>query len=284
MKQPDLGKKIVELRLAKGLTQEELVTKCNISVRTIQRIECGEVAPRSYTIKTILDALDYDLDKINESHERNFVDSLSDWFRNVMLIDIDTSKPSTFLIRQLNIAWIFGICYFILGFLEAAAELYRYKELEMIFSNYAYVILKISVLISALIFQRGFILIGGIFKNYLLKIVSVILIGFNVLLIGYDIASIFYESLEREFVLFAAALSFGVIGIIYGVSLSRLKASLGMAAQYAAILLIIAACFFLTVILSFIGMIIIIPVELLEIILIFKTIEVIKSKETSMAS
>jgi transcriptional regulator with XRE-family HTH domain len=30
MKQPELGKKISELRKAKGLTQEELVEKCNI--------------------------------------------------------------------------------------------------------------------------------------------------------------------------------------------------------------------------------------------------------------
>jgi len=45
MNQPDLGKRIVELRKAKGLTQEELVAKCNLSVRTLQRIEavtlCG---------------------------------------------------------------------------------------------------------------------------------------------------------------------------------------------------------------------------------------------------
>ena len=54
MKQPELGKKILELRKAKGLTQEELVEKCNISVRTIQRIETGEVTPRGKTIKHIL--------------------------------------------------------------------------------------------------------------------------------------------------------------------------------------------------------------------------------------
>ena len=59
MKQPDLGKKIAELRKAKGFTQEELVEKCNLSVRTLQRIESGEVAPRSYTIKVIFAALDY---------------------------------------------------------------------------------------------------------------------------------------------------------------------------------------------------------------------------------
>lgn len=57
MQQPALGKKIAKLRKAKGLTQEELVEKCNLSVRTLQRIEAGEVTPRSYTIKLIFSAL-----------------------------------------------------------------------------------------------------------------------------------------------------------------------------------------------------------------------------------
>jgi len=60
MNQPQLGKKIAELRKAKGLTQEELVALCNLNVRTLQRIESGEVTPRSYTIKIIFIALDYD--------------------------------------------------------------------------------------------------------------------------------------------------------------------------------------------------------------------------------
>ncbi len=59
MKQPDLGKKIAELRLAKGLTQGQLAEKCNISLRTIQRIEAAEVSPRSYTVKVIFECLDY---------------------------------------------------------------------------------------------------------------------------------------------------------------------------------------------------------------------------------
>ena len=60
MKQPQLGKKILELRLAKGLTQTELAEKCNLSLRTIQRIESTEVVPRSFTLKLIFKALDYD--------------------------------------------------------------------------------------------------------------------------------------------------------------------------------------------------------------------------------
>src|SRR5665647_2610448 len=67
MNQPDLGKKIAELRKAKGLTQEELVETCNLNVRTLQRIESGEVTPRSYTIKIIFSALDYSPDNSFES-------------------------------------------------------------------------------------------------------------------------------------------------------------------------------------------------------------------------
>jgi transcriptional regulator with XRE-family HTH domain len=277
MKQPELGKKIIELRKAKGLTQEELVEKCNISVRTIQRIETGEVTPRSYTIKTILTALDYDLDKISEQGTEN-ANPISTSLRNFLLLDIDVNRPSDFLITQLNLAWIFGIAYFILGFIDGTAEHFRFKENEMIFGSTAYVVIKILVLISFIFFQRGFIMIGGLFRNYLLKIISMILIGATVLITGYDIVSIFYDSIEREFVMFGTALSFGGIGIIYGIALRRLDKSLGRAAELAGVFEFIAACFFLSVVLSFIGFIVQIPAELLEIIIIFKAIEVIKSK------
>lgn len=69
MKQPELGKYIARLREAKGLTQEELVSKCNISVRTLQRIESGKVVPRSYTLKGIAAALDCDLLVVSEVQE-----------------------------------------------------------------------------------------------------------------------------------------------------------------------------------------------------------------------
>jgi len=60
MKQPQLGKKISALRRTKGFTQTELAQKCNLSLRTIQRIEATEVTPRSYTLKLIFKNLGYD--------------------------------------------------------------------------------------------------------------------------------------------------------------------------------------------------------------------------------
>ena len=67
MKQPELGKKIAELRKAKGLTQEELVSKCKLTVRSLQRIESGLVTPRNYTLRMLFTALDYTIYNFSES-------------------------------------------------------------------------------------------------------------------------------------------------------------------------------------------------------------------------
>jgi len=296
MKQPELGIKIAELRKSKGLTQEELVDRCNISVRTIQRIEAGEVTPRAYTVKTIMGVLDYDFNEIYGNDKKRF-DTFIIWLKKLLLIDIDSNSSSDYAIKQLNLAWIFGIIYFILFFFIAALEHIRFLEEGMIFSdklhtkyfrfmkdrivfnNWMYLTIKLLGLITFVYFQRGFILIGGIFKNYLLRIVSFILICITLLLTIYDIASLFYNSLERQFVLGGSPLAFGVIGIIYGISLNRLHTSIGKIAKYAGIFEIIAGCFFLTIILSPINLAVFIPARILEIIIIYKAIEIIKTKQ-----
>jgi transcriptional regulator with XRE-family HTH domain len=49
---------IREARLAKGYTQKELSGLANISVRSIQRIENGDIIPRSYTLKNLSGVLE----------------------------------------------------------------------------------------------------------------------------------------------------------------------------------------------------------------------------------
>jgi XRE family transcriptional regulator, regulator of sulfur utilization len=53
-----LAKKLLDARKKKGLTQEELADKTNITVRTIQRIESGETIPRAFTLRTLAAALE----------------------------------------------------------------------------------------------------------------------------------------------------------------------------------------------------------------------------------
>ena len=278
MKQPELGRKVSELRKAKGLTQEELVEKCNISVRTLQRIEIGEVTPRIYTIKTILAALDYDLTKGSENDD---VEAASPWRtirRHLLLEGADAMSPD-FVNRQLTIAWISGILFFMLGFFEGAAENFRFKENTLVFSEPFYVVLKISVLITFVLFQRGFVILGGVFGNYLLRIASFVLIFGEVVTVGYDIASVFYAPAERGFILGAEAFTYGGILIVYGIALRRLQKGVGSVAGYAGLFEIIAGSFFLTIVLAFIGFFVLMPAELLEIIILYKGIDIIRSRQ-----
>ncbi|MDU1891056.1 MAG: helix-turn-helix domain-containing protein [Dysgonomonas sp.] len=60
MEKLNFGKKLIEIRKAKGLTQEEVAEKCKIAIRTIQRIESGSVEPRAFTIKLISETLGFD--------------------------------------------------------------------------------------------------------------------------------------------------------------------------------------------------------------------------------
>jgi len=76
MKQPDLGLKVTELRQQNSLTQEQLAEKCEVSTRTIQRIESGEVDPRSYTLHCLSEALDFDFGADDTSRENLWLAAL----------------------------------------------------------------------------------------------------------------------------------------------------------------------------------------------------------------
>lgn len=56
------GELIKQLRTKKGITQEELAARTDISVRTIQRIENGEVDPRAFTLQSIASVLEVDFE------------------------------------------------------------------------------------------------------------------------------------------------------------------------------------------------------------------------------
>src|SRR5687768_3440176 len=69
-----IAKKIIHFRKLKGMTQETLSELTGLNVRTIQRIESGEVDPRLYTLKAIADALGINLEELlpkPSQHELN---------------------------------------------------------------------------------------------------------------------------------------------------------------------------------------------------------------------
>ena len=71
MKQPELGKKIIELRKQKGFTQEKLAKKCYLNVRSIQRIEAGEVILRLSTMNLLSEVLEFEFN-VADSRDQSF--------------------------------------------------------------------------------------------------------------------------------------------------------------------------------------------------------------------
>ena len=64
MKQQTLSENLLYQRKLKGLTQEELSDKTTVGVRTIQRIEKGEVQPHLQTVKLLAVGLEIEVDDL----------------------------------------------------------------------------------------------------------------------------------------------------------------------------------------------------------------------------
>lgn len=114
IQQPELGRKISNCRKTKGLTQQDLVTACNINIRTLQRIEAGEVTPRPYTVKLIFEVLELDF---NNSYlpPMSKKELLLKWFKKARLNFIDLFNLKTNTMKKITIlslilfALVFGI-------------------------------------------------------------------------------------------------------------------------------------------------------------------------------
>ncbi|MCG2430076.1 helix-turn-helix domain-containing protein [Aequorivita xiaoshiensis] len=268
MKQPELGQKILELRKKKGLTQEELVEQCNINVRTIQRIEAGEVTPRSFTLKTILNALGENLENLKKADKVKAINRNWENYR--------------FSIIYFRIAWICGLVYFLSGFVEFAVDYARFQENELIIPNAAYVSMKFIVLITFIYFMWGFILSGKIFNNYLLKIGSYFLIGVTILFYGYDMISLYYELFYIEYVIVIQSIFFGIGGFIFGLGLMRLKNVSGNIPGIAGGFQVVSGILFTLVFMAWLGIFFLIFTVILQIILLYKIEELAKENIESL--
>jgi transcriptional regulator with XRE-family HTH domain len=113
MNQTEFGNKLAEIRKAKGLTQSELAEKCDVSYRTIQRIETGKVTPRGFTIKTLSVALDFDFLKVLSDNSAKNEETDSQRFITVQKIIeqvIDLFNLKTNAMKKLSILTvIFGL-------------------------------------------------------------------------------------------------------------------------------------------------------------------------------
>ncbi|WP_298781430.1 helix-turn-helix transcriptional regulator [uncultured Polaribacter sp.] len=263
MKQPELGLKILSLRKQKGFTQEELVQQCNINVRTIQRIEAGDVSPRSYTIKTILEVLGFDYEEI---FQKKYTPGK---FDTILCINKNN------IYKQLTIAMVFGIIYFLSGFFEIGVDLLSLEKSSSTFKS-IYIAIKTISFCALFLFFRGFAIVGGIYNNYLMQITSFLIIVFTLFFSVLDITSLYvWEDFLGIFGM-SKLIAFGVLSIIIGIAIKRLV-DYGDLAKWTGIIEIITGVCLLMIISSPIAVVSQFIVEIFEVILLYKIATQIKN-------
>lgn len=232
MKQPELGKKISELRKAKGLTQEELVEKCNLNVRTVQRIEAGEVTPRSYTIKALFEALEYHWDKVSDLNHQI------------------AEKPSPLLYASVGA----GILYFFLSILEIGMEQENLGD-KISFSLIGFTMIKTGSYFFYVLFLLGWLKLIKTFPNRILTLALWIMIGANVIWYIIDLIALFTDAFSIGDYYMLKVSSFGFLYAFLGFGYLGYKKQFSSIATIMGALLIVAGALMFTGIGAFLALI-----------------------------
>lgn len=260
MQQPDLGKRLTALRKEKNLTQEELVEISHVSVRTIQRIEAGEVVPRISTVKILLKALGQSPEQFFNSKE-----------------DLMQDQPTLHLkSNPLLLSVVAGAIYLTLEIILSVMDvawLTKTADWEP-WINFIYIGLTLAMMMAYALFIGGFIKLSTVFENGLLKVGSYLMLMAIVATGMLDIFTLWADDTERLGLSYmTASVVVGSLSLIFGIGLIRLQDGMGELSRIAGILEIIIGCSLITVLLFFIGYVVMIPAVIIEILVLYRGYE-----------
>lgn len=273
MQQPELGKRLTTLRKQKNLTQEALVDISHVSVRTIQRIEAGEVLPRMSTVKILLAAM-------GESEESFFKTQ-----ENIMQTPTSASHP--FNHSSLLLSVIAGAVYLTAEIVLNAMDIaWLIKKSDWSAqANFIYVALTACMVVAYALFMRGFITLSKLFENSLLRVASYLMMAVVAAIAILDVATLGahdVESLGLPYM--TASVIGGSLTLIFGVGLLRLQDGIGELSRAAGWLEIVTGVAFISVILFFIGYVVMIPAVIVEILVLYRGYEYLSKSPESVAT
>lgn len=150
----NIGSKIKELRLLKGLTQEELADKTGLSVRTIQRIESGEVDPRTYTLNALAEALGVGIETFTSQKTNAPKSFTQDKYNWVILMHF---SGIFILVLPPIIVWMFKK--------NEIAEFEQHFKDVMNFQISIFIYLMISVVMIAVLIGLPLLIFLGLFST-----------------------------------------------------------------------------------------------------------------------
>lgn len=252
MKQPQLGQKIQEWRKAKGMTQEELVERCNINVRTIQRIEAGEVAPRSYTVKAILEVLEVKSEEI----------------KDLRLENEEVQQPNK-LQAWLRFSFITGIIYLVFAIVESLLDAMLIADKGALDTGMGifYTSVKMGVLVLFGMFTSGFFKLGQLYSNALLKVTSVLLIGATGLFVVEDILA-YWNADDDLLGLVLRSIVAGTLYVLFAMGFLLISKEKGKMYLIAGVIGLVTGVSFLTVVFAIPGLLLLTVFEVFLLVLL----------------
>lgn len=255
MKQPELGNKISAIRNQMGITQKELSEAGSIDIRTLQRIESGEVTPRLSTLRLIAEALstDFSVFNGNEKKAAGFV--------------------STDMLFYLFITGI--VCLF-------SWILFSPIGPKNVFFLSVNLLAGIIYTVTGVFFYYGFYLIGKMRENWFMQYSSlVIMISMPFFLLWVLIATEFsFAKLVMQLIVILT----GINSVVFGIGLLKAGSRFVQLYRSAGILQLLIAPFFIIPIpvLSIVGCWLTIPFILLLIAIVYS--EYRESKDRLVAA
>ncbi len=239
-------------------------------MRTIQRIEAGEVLPRTITVKILLQAL-------GESYE-SFSTNQNQLMNNQGYA-VPTRNRNTVLMAVLA-----GAVYLVAEIILGTMDIARFTDgREWGFRmNAIYAGLTIVMVISFVLFARGFIVLGMVFENSLLKVATYLLMAATLVKGIVDANSLWAEDVESIWIPYVAvAIVLGALGVVFGLALLRLQDSMGELSRIAGILEIVMGCLLITVVLFFVAYLILVPAVVIEILVLYRGYEYLSRSESA---
>lgn len=193
--------------------------------------------------------------------------------------DVDASKDA------LMTAAISGAIYLVLEISKTALDVTWLSGTLGSEGNVAYVIICGCIIVSYSLFIRGFIIMGHLFENSLIRISGYFLMISMVALSAFDVYSLFHLSVEMLWFPYgAASVVFGVLGVIFGVALLKLQDGMGELSKVAGLLEIAMGTLLVTVFLFFLAYAVMIPAVIIEIILLYRGYEYLGRENSNVVA
>lgn len=195
---------------------------------------------------------------------------------------METNVQNCNMHQTLKYCAISGIVTLVLGIptgiLEALKSMDRSSPTLVI----AEMVLLLLSGISSALFIYGLIIVAKYFKLKLLHASAFAVLVFIVLLTSYAIVVNNNDQLRENVVLAVVPLVlFGVVSLVMSIAFLNGKDILGSPAKAVGVLGIIIGSSFITVILSFIGLILLIPYEIVSIIFLFRIRSKLKTQTSA---